>query len=365
MSETPSQRSHFPALDGLRGIAILLVVFYHNFGFIRQSYFGWLGVDLFFVLSGYLITSILLKEVGKKGFPGNFYRRRILRIFPLYYLTLVLFLVVFPLLGLFRTELRYFLDNQVWLWTYLQNWLYSLQLTADAKLLTHFWSLAVEEQFYLFWPFVILWVRSPRKLLFIMLGLLLIVLAGRSALWFWQVEDLNYTTLYTFTRIDGICIGSILALLLQYRPRLVEKHMALIVSMLAGLNFLFYFLNRANAGGYPYFAFIGYTTFAVLFALLVHEVVTTPDTTLVNRLLSFSPLRFFGKISYGFYVFHWPVFFLLNAPLTKYLYAEQHLQLGYARVIAALCSTLLALGISWLSYRYFESYFLKRKSRYN
>ena len=85
-----SNRPYYPALDGLRGIAILLVVIYHNFGFISQSNFGWLGVDLFFVLSGFLITDILLRTIGKPGFLREFYMRRVLRIFPLYYLSLVI-----------------------------------------------------------------------------------------------------------------------------------------------------------------------------------------------------------------------------------------------------------------------------------
>ena len=77
-------RHYYPALDGLRGVAILLVVLYHNFGFIKQSYFGWLGVDLFFVLSGFLITDILLRTRSQPGFLKDFYMRRVLRIFPLY-----------------------------------------------------------------------------------------------------------------------------------------------------------------------------------------------------------------------------------------------------------------------------------------
>ena len=246
MTAVNSNRFYYPALDGLRGVAILLVIIYHNFNFINQSQFGWLGVDLFFVLSGFLITTILLNDAGSPHFLKNFFIRRILRIFPLYFLCLIIFLILFPFLGLYKKELSFFIANQWWLWTYLQNWLYSLFLTDDAKMLTHLWSLAVEEQFYLIWPFIILLVKKPGKLFFIMLTVLFLVFFGRSLLWFSHITDLNYTTLYTFTRIDGICIGSMVALLMSFRPGLIGKYMAIIVLTLASINFVFYFLSNIN-----------------------------------------------------------------------------------------------------------------------
>src|SRR5580765_1086061 len=102
MTELTAKRPHYPALDGLRGLAILLVVFYHNFGFINYSFFGWIGVDLFFVLSGYLITDILLKTVNEPGYLRNFFARRVLRIFPLYYLSLIVFLLILPQFDIFK-----------------------------------------------------------------------------------------------------------------------------------------------------------------------------------------------------------------------------------------------------------------------
>ncbi len=350
----PAGRSHYPALDGLRGVAILLVVLYHNFDFIKQSFFGWLGVDLFFVLSGFLITSILLDEVGKPKYLQHFYMRRVLRIFPLYYLCLLIFLILLPLLGLYKNELRFFTDHQWWLWTYLQNWLYSFHLTDDARMLTHLWSLAVEEQFYLIWPFVILLVRKPGILFLIMLFVLLLVMTARSVVWFLQVEDLNYTTLYTFTRIDGICIGSMVALLMRFRPGLIGKNIGLIALALAVMNFVFYFLNQSDKNGYPFFAFVGYTTFCAMFGLLVHEVVTN-EKSIMNSFFSFSPLRFFGKISYGFYIFHWPIYLMTR----KYFYEETG-----SRLFTALLATGIALLVSVVSYYYFERYFLRLKDRF-
>ena len=231
-------------------------------------------------------------------------------------------------------------------------------------MLTHFWSLAVEEQFYLIWPFVILLVRSPKRLFFLMLSLLLFVIILRSGIWINKIEDLNYTTLYTFTRIDGICIGSMIALLMKFKPKLICNNLTIIVLALAAVNFIFYFLNRINKNGYPYFAFVGYTTFCAMFGLLLHEIVITKSSSLVNRIFSIRPLRFFGKISYGFYIFHWPVYMMSVSFFYDLLDKAVHLSESNTRTGASILSTGLALMISIISYYGFESYFLRLKHKF-
>ena len=187
-----------------------------------------------------------------------------------------------------------------------------------------------------------------------MFVVLLLVMTARSVIWFQHITDLNYTTLYTFTRIDGICIGSMIALLMQFRPQLIGKNIGLIALVLAALNFVFYFLNQADRNGYPFFAFIGYTTFCAMFGLLVYEVVMN-DQSIASRVLSIQPLRFFGKISYGFYIFHWPIYLMSR----KYL-----LEQTGSRLATALIATVAALLVSVLSYYYFERYFLRLKGRF-
>src|SRR4051812_8053988 len=176
MTQPLQLRPHFPGLDGLRGLAILMVMILHfggtteqgmsglNLWFSRITGAGWCGVDLFFVLSGFLITGILYDAKGTPGGLRNFYARRVLRIFPLYYATLIVLFVILPLLapgpnpGLDKVAL-----HQGWLWLYLSNFaaVFIGDHTFAAGLVQagHFWSLAIEEQFYLVWPLIVLTLR--------------------------------------------------------------------------------------------------------------------------------------------------------------------------------------------------------------
>ena len=147
-------RQHLPELDGIRGLAVLTVILHHGFGF----ELGWFGVELFFALSGYLITGILVDAKGRhRGWDyfRGFYGRRSLRIFPLYYLVLLLVLVVLP--GLWPMTFALFdpaREHAAWFWSYTQNVLFAREGTILPGVF-HLWSLAVEEQFYLLFPLLI------------------------------------------------------------------------------------------------------------------------------------------------------------------------------------------------------------------
>ncbi|MGQ0739288.1 MAG: acyltransferase family protein [Bacteroidota bacterium] len=364
MNPPVSHRQHYPALDGLRGVAILLVVLLHNFGFMNYFFFGWLGVDLFFVLSGFLITDILLNTVGQPGFLRNFYMRRILRIFPLFYLTLIICLLILSNIKSLGLNMDYYTGNQFWLWTYLQNWLYVFKEPYGDKMLLHTWSLAVEEQFYLLWPLLILLLRKPKYLLAAVIILLLSVCVARYAIWSYRLEDLAYSSLYTFTRIDGLCIGAMVALLQRINPEFLKKNTAFIVLLMAAVNFGFYFINNRQGFTLPYLAFAGYTTFAVLFGILVYEAVTG-ESKIIQLLLNNRPLKFFGRISYGLYVYHWPVYILLFDYTRNWITGRDLVSHRIAELCTGMFVTIIAVLISVVSYRWFEKPFLKLKTKYS
>jgi peptidoglycan/LPS O-acetylase OafA/YrhL len=262
-----------------------------------------------------------------------------------------------------KNELSYYINNQLWLWFYLQNWLYVFKQPQHADMLNHLWSLAVEEQFYLIWPCLILLIRKPKILFAIVTVLLLLVIASRFIVWTLKIEHLSYFSLYTFTRIDGICIGCMLALLQRINMSFLNKNTAVVVFTLAGMNFLFYFFNSFYHFTFPYLAIVGYTTFAVMFGLLVNEAVTK-QTPIINKILSTRILVFFGKISYGFYMFHWPIYLVATFYIHEFLQSTINVHVGLFQILSALSATILALLLSIISFRYFESYFLNLKKKF-
>jgi peptidoglycan/LPS O-acetylase OafA/YrhL len=320
-------------------------------------------VDLFFVLSGFLITTILMNTVGKPRYLKNFYGRRMLRILPLYYLVLVVAIIIFPSLGLFQKQLQYCVDHQLWYWAYLQNWLYALHPATETHLLGHLWSLAVEEQFYIVWPFIILFVRKPKPLLIVALGILLAVMGMRIYFFIYHSQDFNYTLTYTFTRIDGLCIGSMVAILHKINFGFLSKNIAAVVISLAAINFIFYFVTYHNRSTYPYYFFVGYTTFTAMFGLLVHEIASR-NTAVLNYFFSLRLFRFLGRISYGLYVYHWPLYVLLFPVLVKRFSGTAGDPGFIANMVSAAVVTLIAVVLSILSYFYFERYFLRLKKNF-
>ena len=356
---------HYPILDGLRGFACLIVVFTHNFGFTNYFFFGWFSVDLFFVISGFLITRSLLQTKEQSHYFRNFYFKRILRIFPLYYLTLIFFFWIVPHINNFPIDMNYYVANQWWFWTYLQNWFIIFKTPGNAtNVIQHFWSLAVEEQFYLVWPWIILLIKKPKNILAFTAFLLLAVIALRFLVWALQIKGLNYQGLYNFTRIDGICAGSMLAILWYNGSRFLEKNLTTLVFVLAGFNFLFFFFNQHYHFTFPYLAIVGYATFAVLFALLVYESVKGRNKIL-NLFFGNTILRFVGKISFSYYILHWPVFKIFYSPVYDWLDNHSSFSDYSVKLITSSLLTIAGFFISICSYYGFERHFLKMKKVFN
>ena len=213
---------HMLALDGVRGMAVLMVLVFHFVScapptngvekiIVRMTNFGSFGVELFFILSGFLITGILYDSCHKPHYFRNFYARRALRIFPLYYGVLFLVFFVAPMIPLLRgPTLDYLVDRQAWAWLYGVNIYIAKQGDWSFSYIDHFWSLAVEEHFYLVWPLVVFLVaRRPRTLMTSSLAIALCAVLARLTGF---LAGLSWWTTYVLTpfRLDGLALGAFL-----------------------------------------------------------------------------------------------------------------------------------------------------------
>lgn len=356
----PVVRQQYPALDGLRGVAILLVILYHNFNFIEYFNYGWLGVDLFFVLSGFLITDILLRTVHTENYFKNFYARRILRIFPIYYLSLLLFIVLLPAIPGFPLNMTYYQEHQLWFWTYLQNWTLVFFQEGDTSALGHFWSLAVEEQYYLLWPLIILLIPSPRKILVLSLLMLILVIGARFYIWQHRAEFPSYERLFLFTRLDGVLIGSMLACVQIINRSLIRRYFTFFLLILTAANYAFYFFKKGQDPDFPAWAIAGYTTFSVLFAMATYEAVNE-KIGFLSKILNWTPFHILGRYSYGFYIFHWPVFLLVKPVTDRWMTGLFTSGTLPFQISSALIATFAGFLLSVLSYEFFEKRFLRLK----
>jgi peptidoglycan/LPS O-acetylase OafA/YrhL len=355
--------THIPALDGLRGLAILLVMVHHfvYLGGVRPSLIidrifyagslaGWCGVDLFFILSGFLITGILLDAKGSPHFFRNFYMRRLLRIFPLYYGVLLVFFVVLPQFALLDWNFQALLDDQGWYWSYLVNFAIAFEGWPPSYAIAHFWSLAVEEQFYLIWP-IIVFLSPPRYLRVICLAFIVCSLGLRLEF----VRSGYPIAAYVLTpaRMDTLAVGALLALMvrcpggLSQLSRWAWPVVGATAAMLSGIALW----RRGFDSIDPVVQTIRYTLLAFLFGAVLIVAVTSPSSTMSGKVFTHQGLMFFGRHSYALYVFHHPLGYISRksgfrvANLPAFLGSQIPVELLYIAV-----ATGLSLGLALLSW---------------
>ncbi|MBX3198630.1 MAG: acyltransferase [Labilithrix sp.] len=304
--------AHVPALDGIRGLAVLAVVAFHANAALTG---GYLGVDLFFVLSGYLITSILLREVESSGRIDlrAFWVRRARRLLPAL-LVLMPAIAVYARVWAAPGELAALRADALATLGYVANWraIYSgksyWEIFQAPSPLEHTWSLAIEEQFYVVWPLVValLLVRlrgSRRTLLVVSAGLALV--SAALMLLLWHPERTSRVYMGSDTRAAAILAGVVLATVLtpgtRLRPGAVRALDVAGFASAAGLG-----VAWATLEGESRFLYHGGFWLTELAALVLIACAVVP-TSLVARALSVRPLVFVGTISYGVYLWHWPV----------------------------------------------------------
>jgi len=314
--------THLPPLDGLRGLAVLAVVLFHA-GHLDG---GYLGVDLFFTLSGFLITTLLLEErqdTGAIAFKW-FWIRRARRLLPALFAMLA-FVVVYAAVFADATELGRIRADALGSVFYVANWRSIVagqgywDLFGAPSPLQHTWSLAIEEQFYLVWPLLLggllWWRRGSRRAVFAVC----IAFAVAGAIWMAMVFDpldTNRAYLGTDTRIPALLLGAALAARLQWKGPVTSRRgrIAVEIAAVVGLEWLvlaWLILDGGSAVLYRGGMFV-----CGLAAVAVLASITHPSPGPVAKVLSFAPVRGLGIISYGLYLWHWPIIVLCNEART-------------------------------------------------
>ena len=347
-------RGHLPVLDGLRGVAILLVLFFHftdmtpanafDTALVTTIHWGHYGVDLFFVLSGFLITGILVEARGKPGYFGSFYMRRVLRIFPLYYLLVIFSFLVLPNLGaalagapgvspdtaqLVQGKLDRFGQgggDQWYYWLFASNFAVAKVDAYRHGILDVSWSLSIEEQFYLAWPLLLFFLGALRMR---WVCLVILIVAPLFRAWllersvdplFGGVPTLIDVYMYTPGRLEGIALGALLAIHLraghgrnspEQRLRRLAPACKVLAPLLLVASLLVEWphLTGTHTGPDPYLggALFGISFVAYGFAALFVLALLAKKGTTWYRFWTWRPFVSFGKYSFAIYLLHLPV----------------------------------------------------------
>ena len=345
---------YFTNLDGLRGIAAFSVLIFH---FFENPYLTTdvlqldavrkvtevlqHGVTLFFVLSGFVITRILLNSKSSENYFYTFYKRRILRIFPLYYLYLIVYFYIYPYIQFGQINMDFSLQLPVYF--YLQNmgWLTGLESNGPG----HFWSLAVEEHFYLLWPVVVYFLPYQRIKPIV---IALLILSIPLKIYFINSNiDINYNS---FSRFDSILIGCLIAIIEKdnnYALPNIKRSMILyalsVLFFTGAIVYFFQALIPTLKGG------VKHLILGLFFGIVIFSLVSNSENGQFNKFLNHSVTQYMGKISYGLYVWHMLALSIVG-----------HLSIVFS-VLNLFLTIVLTIILAHVSYFYFEKYFIKLK----
>lgn len=370
----PSKQAHVPELDGVRGMAILPVMALH---FIASQIhgaqngierfaenitgYGMWGVDLFFVLSGYLITGLLADTRESPKYFSSFYMRRTLRIFPLYYGVIFILVVVIPrgFLTQHAPEALQIRAVQPWLWSYLTNVYVAEQGSFSIPYVSHFWTLAIEEHFYLMWPLIV-WYASRRSAIFVAIALSIAALTSRIVLAFTTSND-YWAHVFTPCRLDTLCIGAAFALWVRgpegwaVLRRAVKGLPLVVVAMLA--------LKAFPNQGIPHQIALNIKEFllAILCAILVSTAAWPSGWKPLRAAMRWRPLMLMGRYSYGLYIFHGIIAYYLGVHGGVEYFARLSGSHTVGLFLQALFGSLLSVLIAVASYHAYETPFLRLK----
>ncbi|MEX2666829.1 acyltransferase family protein [Candidatus Uabimicrobium amorphum] len=375
-----NNKNYIEELDGLRGIPVLPVIAYHSTitYFVLHPHHGanlsvlsnfvlkivslfWCSVDLFFVISGFLITKILLDNKETTNYFKAFYGRRVLRVFPLYYALLCIhFFLIAPLLikGGIKEELTGY-PHQFYYWFYVSNFL------REPSVLSHFWSLAVEEQFYCIWPFCVYFL-SRRQLMWTCFLIIAISIASRFYLCL--SGDFSYAYTVVYARSDTIMMGSLVAILNigWENKKLIKIALCSLITLLLLYSTYLFDFSRPMVAAFPVGERILHSTWrhlivGVMFSAIL-IIVLKENKTVLHRVCTLSFFKVLGKYSYSIYACHvFIVFVVIKSPLGFNNLVTLGIPPLFAVVLQFAICSLLSLLVAIVTWYLIEIHFLRMK----
>jgi peptidoglycan/LPS O-acetylase OafA/YrhL len=352
----PSRRSfsHVPSLDGLRGVAVLLVMFFHT----NHPAFigGFIGVDIFFVLSGFLITTLLIQEFDNTGAISfkNFYIRRLLRLAPALLLLLTVYCLFSALLLSKKDALRNIVDALIALF-YLSNWARAFAIHVP-DFLGHTWSLSIEEQFYIVWPITLLaLLKATTARWYVFLCIVSIAVASCALRIYLAMHDVYLQRLYNGldTRADTLMTGCALAAFLsnEHVMEFCKKHLSRWLEIIAPLAALGLAGFAHWSKWYEVDIYVwGFVAVEILVAIIILDIIVNKYSFL-GAVLSTACLVRVGSISYGLYLWHFPIY-------------KTMFSLGCNQLLITSLGTVVTFIVAAGSYYFLERPMLKLKGRF-
>jgi peptidoglycan/LPS O-acetylase OafA/YrhL len=360
-------RGHIAELDGLRGIAIFLVILHHFWpatGALTPAkpiiHLGWIGVDLFFVISGFLITGILLDTRGKPGYFKNYLARRALRVFPLYYLLVITAFVVIPAVqpgSFWHSEFVQESGSPLWYLLYAGNIREAITGVEPAYILAPLWSLSIEEQFYLSFPLLVALLQR-RTLVRVLVAMVILAPVFRAVMLVLVPDNERIQYLATPARMDVLALGALLAVAVRSPINLPSRQtVGKILAVLAGVCAIVFL-----AGGFnrytPFARVVGYSLIAFTWlSFVIWTVQGRGDKS--TAWLRVRPLQWLGKVCYGVYILQRPAEVILLRILGKTgIEIDPE---SFTLVVVKMLFTFLVAALSW---KLFEKPILRLKDRF-
>ena len=352
--------TNHPNLDGLRAVGILMVLVSHFFSPLFNVTVLWTSIDLLFALSGLLITGILIETKDDPQYFKKFYMRRLLRIFPLYYLLLLLFSLYAFVISIHPENFIYFKNNFGYFLTYTQNWYFIRSGMPLFGHLNHTWTLAIDEQIYLLWPLLLWLCKNNKQLVLLCAATLVFSLTYRVVYNYSHPVGNDAYFINTFCRIDSFAAGSLMYCVLRFSPAMSERKVFLTLLASLALFLACGFADGSFLRSGNYMRNFGCTLAGIHFSTWLYFAVTARNSIL-KFILSNRLIVYIGKISYSLYVFHWFILIIMGARINDLL-----LHAGIHSLLLSSVSCLaLVFIVSMLSYHFFEKPIIKLKKKFS